>query len=81
MFIFTFKGLTACMLWSAKKIAIRFAIIESIVSLLFTCLLIATPPYSVKNRTDFVFILVPQLLIFIPYLIKLIKIKKAWEMK
>jgi hypothetical protein len=70
LFLFFYKGLVAFLLWFEQKVAVTLGIIDASIGILI-CFWSMFAAHSVSFRLE----LVP----LIPYLYKLIKIRKSWE--
>lgn len=77
--LFIFKGCTAFTMWTEKNIAIKLGLIDAILGIAI-CLAVMLV-YPILNSEDgsgnFEFRI--EILFLIPYLIKCLKIRKAWE--
>lgn len=73
--LFFLKGIAAFGMWSEKEWAIKLAIIDSVIGIII-CLAVMTAPVF-SNRLIYNYRL--ELILLIPYLIWLFKIKAAWE--
>jgi hypothetical protein len=70
LFLFFYKGLVAFLLWFEQKVAVTLGIFDAILGILI-CLWVMFVAHSVNFRLE--------LVLLIPYLYKLIKIRKSWE--
>lgn len=75
--IFLFKGITAYSLLAQKKWAIVFGIVDAITGIVICTLLIIYSFINQGSNQNFGFRL--EILLLIPYLLKMIKIKSLWE--
>ncbi|WP_046756724.1 hypothetical protein [Kordia jejudonensis] len=71
-----FKGFTAYTLWFEKDIAIKVGKIDAIIGIIVCIISMCVIPYLQEN-VGFTFRL--ELVLLIPYLIKLTKIEKEWK--
>jgi hypothetical protein len=74
-FLFVFKGIVAAGLWTEKKWAVDIGIIDAILGIV-VCSITMILPLTGSDRS-FSFRL--ELLLLIPYLIKLLNIKSIWK--
>lgn len=77
--LFIIKTIVAVGLWTEKSWAITLAIYDAIAGIAVCVFTMAVLPFIMKNGLNINFRL--ELLILIPYLIKLYKIKPLWEDK
>ena len=75
--LFLFKGITALTLWTEKSWAIKLGIADAMVGIIICSAVMIAPMYN--NQVGFSFRL--ELILLIPYLVWLFKIKTAWENK
>jgi hypothetical protein len=73
--IFLLKGVAGYALWSEKDWAIMVSQIDGVIGIL-VCLLVMILPRSSESGFSFYFNF--ELLLLIPYLIKITKIKESW---
>ena len=71
-----FKGFTAYNLWFEKDIAIKLGKIDAIIGIVICSFLMLALPF-IDDAFDFDFRL--ELVLLIPYLIKLNKIQEKWD--
>ena len=76
-FIFVFKGVVAFSLWFEERLAIRLALLDAIIGILMCTAIMFNLPIHVRDEPPFLFR--PDLIVLIPYLWKMAKIKKRWE--
>ena len=74
-----FKAITAFGLWMEKDWAIKFGIIDAVFGLIVCIMVMVVLPFveivEGVNRVNFRF----EVLLLIPYLIQLIRMRKAWD--
>lgn len=75
--IFLFKGITAYSLLAQKKWAIIFGVVDSITGIAICTILVLYSFLNPGSHQNFGFRI--EILLLIPYLIKMIKIKSLWE--
>ncbi|HEY5969801.1 MAG TPA: hypothetical protein VIU35_17590 [Chitinophagaceae bacterium] len=75
--IFSFKGITAYSLLKEKNWAVTLGIMDAIAGIALCSLAMIYPLVNSTSGTNFSFKL--ELLLLIPYLLKMIKIKPEWE--
>lgn len=75
VFLFMLKGFTALSLWTEKDWAIKLAIADAVLGIVICCGVMFIMPV-LNQDTAFNFRL--ELVLLIPYLLKLQKIKLAW---
>src|SRR5262245_7798260 len=75
---YCFKGLTAYCLLKQKDWAIKYAIVDATLGILACTLSMFFPLVNSYDKTPFTFRL--ELLLLIPYLILMAKIKSEWEL-
>jgi len=77
--LLVFKGITAFSMWMEREWAIKMAIIDAILGIIICIITMFILPMVEKEsgRTNINFRF--ELLLLIPYLIKCLKIKKAWS--
>jgi len=75
--IFSFKGITAYSLLKEKNWAVTLGIMDAIAGIALCSLAMIYPLVNTTSGTNFSFKL--ELLLLIPYLLKMIKIKPEWE--
>jgi hypothetical protein len=77
--IMFFKAITAFGLWMEKDWAIKFGIIDAVFGLIVCIMVMVVLPFveivEGVNRVNFRF----EVLLLIPYLIQLIRMRKAWD--
>jgi hypothetical protein len=73
--LFFIKGITSFALLTEKDWAIKLGIVDSILGLALCTFSMVYPLISMKTNTSFRL----EILLLIPYLLKLIKIKSDWE--
>lgn len=74
--LFTFKAFTAFGLWSEKEWAVRVGQIDAVIGIVLCIFVMFVNPF-LSSGANFTFRL--ELALLIPFLIKLTKIKEAWE--
>jgi len=74
-FLFVFKGIVAAGLWTEKDWAVDLGIADAILGIA-VCLTVMILPFT---GSDFAFSLRLELLLLIPYLIKLLNIRNRWK--
>ena len=75
--LFVFKGVTAYSLLKEKDWAITLGIMDAITGIVLCCLVMAYPFIDSGSGANLNLRL--ELLLLVPYLIKLLKIKPEWE--
>lgn len=75
--LFTIKAVTGFGLWTERKWAINLAIADAMAGIAFCVFAMLLLPLFTEGHLKISFRL--ELLLLIPYLIKLLKIKKVWE--
>ena len=75
--IYIFKGVTAYSLLKEKNWAVTLGIMDAIIGIAFCSLATIYPLINSGSGANFSFRL--ELLLLIPYLLKMIKIKSEWE--
>lgn len=75
--LFLFKGIIAYGLWTEKDWAINLGVIDAIVGII-VCVYVMVAPAFADNQSGSTFSFRLELVILIPYLIKLLKIKPQW---
>lgn len=75
--LFLFKGITALGLLKEKNWAIKLGIVDSITGIAVCVLIMLYPLINAKSGIMFSFKI--EILFLIPYLLKMINIKSAWE--
>jgi|SRR5687767_4239274 len=75
--IFFFKGITAYSLLKEKNWAVILGIMDAITGIALCSLAMIYPLINTASETNFSFRL--ELLLLIPYLLKMLKIKSEWE--
>ena len=76
--LFLLKGIAAFALWMEKDWAIVFAIVDAIIGIA-VCVFVMLIYPSIYNMEGFNLNIRLELLLLIPYLLKLQKIKPSWE--
>lgn len=71
--IFLFKGIVSFMLWTGKRMAVYFGIADALLGIMICSIVMFG---FLNNKSEVSFRL--ELLLLLPYLIKLIKIKQLW---
>jgi hypothetical protein len=75
--LFLFKGIISFFLLTEQDWAIKFGIIDAITGIVVCILVMLSPMLNPGSNTGFSFRL--ELLFLIPYLNKMLKIRKPWE--
>lgn len=75
-FVFLLKGIVAYGLWTEKDWAVNLGIADAIVGIVACFAAMMIP--ALKKTSEFTFRL--ELLLLIPYLIKLFKIREKWQL-
>ena len=78
MLLFTLKGIVALGLWTEKRWAVNLAIIDAIVGIVICLILTFASPLMTVDEGHVGFSFRIELLILIPYLLKMRKIKPDW---
>ena len=76
--IFILKGAVGYGLWFSKKWAVNVGVFDAVIGILL-CLYTMFIGLFVDSKDEFVFTFRLELLLLIPYLIKLFKIKPMWN--
>ncbi len=74
--IFIYKGVTAWALWFEKDYAITLGLIDALIGIVICLVVMLVLPFI---TTGYPFMVRLELVLLIPYFIKLTKIKKPWE--
>lgn len=77
IFLFLLKGYAAFSLWTEKDWAINFAIVDAVLGIAVCSAVMFVFPYFIEN-SGFRFNFRLELVLLIPYLVKLQKIKPLW---
>jgi uncharacterized membrane protein (DUF2068 family) len=75
--LFLFKGIVAFGLWTQKDWAVNFGLADAIIGIAICIFVMAIAPI-INNPSEFTLGLRLELVVLIPYLIKLLKIKAHW---
>jgi hypothetical protein len=78
VFLFLFKGFAAYALWTEKPWGVDIAIADAVLGVLVCCFVMFIEPFIFPHQRLTINIRL-ELLLLIPYLIKLIKINKEWK--
>jgi len=76
--LFAIKGAVSYGLWTEKDWAISLAIMDSIIGIIACLLVMFVLPFFIEHN-GFTFSLRLELLVLIPYFLKMKKIKTEWE--
>jgi hypothetical protein len=74
--LFLFKGVVAAMLWMEADIAVPLAIADAIAGIVICTAVMINWPFAVRESPSIVFR--GELIILIPYLVKMINIRSKW---
>jgi hypothetical protein len=75
--LFLYKGIVAFGLWAQKDWAVNFGVADAIIGIVICIFVMGIAPV-LNNPSEFTLGLRLELVILIPYLIKLLKIKAHW---
>jgi len=76
--IFAFKGIISFGLWTEKYWAVKLASIDAIIGIIVCCIVMLLLPFLFKEN-GFSWNLRLELIVLIPYLIKMRNIKEDWQ--